>query len=94
MIKNIVYEVYSDPDHAWCKVPMQKLVDLGIQDKISKHSYKNGEDIYLEQDYDLPLFIEHLKQTGIDFQYKVFTTKKSSRIRNYQSYKGDCNGNS
>jgi hypothetical protein len=83
----MTYTIYSDPGHAWCKVPIQKLKQLGIENKISQYSFVKDQSVYLEEDCDLPLFIHHLKESGIEFKCKTLISNKSSRIRNYRSYK-------
>lgn len=81
------YSFYSDPGHGWLKVKKDKLVMLGIADKISSCSHMRGEDAYLEEDCDAPAFLNALKERGVGYEIKTFNTDKSSKIRSYESFK-------
>src|SRR4030042_137989 len=77
------YTSYSDPQHGWLKVHKKELV--GIEDQISGYSYMRGDYVYLEEDYDLTLF---MRERNIDSSNIVtHHTDKLSKIRNYDSYK-------
>ena len=41
-----------DPGHAWLRVPLIEIAQLGIEDQISSYSYINGNYAYLEEDSD------------------------------------------
>lgn len=47
-----IYTFHIDPGHGWVEVPYSELVELGIQDTISKYSYRDGNTCYLEEDCD------------------------------------------
>ena len=75
--------IYSDSGHGWGKVT-RKLVDSwGI--KISSYSYQRGAYVYLEEDCDLSKFCEAYAKP---ITFKELHTDKTSKIRNYQSYRG------
>ena len=77
------YTSYSDPQHGWLKVHKNELV--GIENQISSCSYMRGDYVYLEEDYDLTLF---MRERNIDSSNIVtHHTDKVSKIRNYDSYK-------
>lgn len=80
------FDIYSDPGHAWCKVPRKLLHTLGISDKISRFSYMRGNHVYLEEDGDLRTFVEALKASGRTFEYREHHTDHTSKIRNYWTY--------
>ncbi len=89
------YSCYSDPSHAWVKVPIETLMELGIHTNISKFSFKKGEYAYLEEDRDLGIFIEAMKKAGKSVTFKEYPTDRQSRVRGYDSYTGEvqCNAN-
>lgn len=51
------YTFISDPGHGWLRVKLDELRDLGIADKITQFSYRDGDDAWLEEDCDLSTFI-------------------------------------
>lgn len=81
------FNLYSDPGHAWCKVPIELLMELGIHIHISKYSYKLGQHAYLEEDRDLSVFMDAMKKSGKSVTFHEHRpTKNDSRIRKYDSY--------
>jgi len=87
-----IYDFFSDPGHGWMKVKRVELIDLGIEKEITGYSYQRGEFVYLEEDRDASTFIEALeKKTGIKFEtdkhLREHTADRTSKIRNYPSYK-------
>lgn len=83
------FNVYTDPGHAWCKVPRSLLVKLNIADKVTAYSYQRGDSVYLEEDCDLSLLVQALRDKGKTVQFKEFHTNKSSKIRAYDRYRKD-----
>jgi len=81
------YNFYNDPGHGWMKVKFEEIINLSLITKISSYSYVRNNSVYLEEDCDAPKFINALKEKGIDVKFKEFHTNRSSRIRNYNSYK-------
>ena len=55
-MEKVTKRFFSDAGHGWLSVKYQELVDLGIEDQISKHSYVNGKSAYLEEDVDTSIF--------------------------------------
>ena len=51
------YELIDGPGHAWLKVPIQEIVQLALEEKISTYSYMDTQFVYLEEDLDLSVFI-------------------------------------
>ena len=86
------YTFYCDPGHGWLKVSFKEIKALGIEDKITAHSYmrynKNahGWDIYLEEDCDATLFYEAKKARGEEVKPVYKYSQKSSKIRSYYYY--------
>lgn len=85
-MKTKKYVVYCDPGHGWVKVKLSEVVKLGIHDKISSYSYMRGDNVYLEEDCDLRLLVNALKQIGITPKWEERHTDKSSKIRSYHHY--------
>lgn len=86
MAKEIKIKVFADPGHAWARFPKQRLVKLGIADKISSYSYQRGDNAFLEEDCDLSVLITALKSQGYDIKFDENHANKSSKIRSYNSY--------
>lgn len=87
------FHVYSDPGHAWGKVPERLIIDLEIEQKVSRYSYYRNGFVYLEEDCDLPLFYyEFERKHGQKPLLKWKHGDRSSRIRNYRSYTPDLIG--
>ena len=83
------YTFYNDPGHAWLKVSRQECIDLGIINKISGFSYQRGENLYLEEDCDAPLFLQVKSNTLKNGAYKIkdLYSNRLSKIRNYERVK-------
>lgn len=79
---------YSDPGHAWMKVPRKLVEKLGVE--VSSYSYQRGDDLYLEEDCDAGAFIKACRDKyGASWQ-PVFAerhTNKRSKIRSYDHYR-------
>lgn len=58
--------VIADPGHAWIKVPLFELDDLGILNRISEYSYVSGEWAYLEEDCDMGIYMDAMRAEGIE----------------------------
>ena len=80
------YLVYGDPQHAWVKVPMKVLKELGIEGKITDYSYRKGDFAYLEEDQDASTFINALLERGITPKFRENYSDRQSRIRNFDCY--------
>ena len=81
------YRLFSDPGHAWLEVSFDELVKLGINKKITAWSYHKGNNVYLEEDCDAPLFLQTKKDlTGEITEYEEITSDYNSPIRSYTPY--------
>lgn len=81
--------IYSDPGHAWGKVKRSMLHSLNVAHAISAYSYSRNDYVYLEEDIDLPLFVEALQGTGCRVVFKEKHSDKDSAIRSYTHYAQD-----
>jgi hypothetical protein len=80
------YDFYADPGHGWMKVSLNELQELGLIEKITSYSYMRNNDVFLEEDCDLSLFIKEKQNLGIKIQFKDHVSRRSSKIRNYSHY--------
>ena len=87
MSKKISVKVFADPGHAWARFPKDKLVTLGIADKISTFSYQNGTNAFLEEDCDLSTLIGALRERGYEVKFNESHTNRQSKIRSYSPYR-------
>ena len=85
-MKTITLNSYSDPGHGWLKCKRKLLVDLGIADKISYFSYQRNDDVFLEEDCDVSVFMDAMRARGVEVKFRHYSSNKSSRIRNYRAY--------
>jgi len=88
MAKKISIKVFADPGHAWARFPKAQLVKLGIADKISRYSYQNGTNAFLEEDCDLSTLMTALREHGYtDIKFNESHTNRQSKIRSYNTFK-------
>ena len=87
MTKKISIKIFGDPGHAWARVAKSKLVSLGIADKVSTYSYMNGSNAFLEEDCDLSVLVDALRERGYEIKFNKSHTNRQSKIRNYSTYK-------
>lgn len=85
-MRKLTLNIYSDPGHAWCKIPRSLLSKLGIGDQITTYSYQRKDSVYLEEDMDLGTLIVALNKAGVSVAFREFSTNKQSKIRSYLHY--------
>jgi len=66
---------------------LSELERLGITQKISRYSYAKGDIAYLEEDCDLPVYLDALRAAGEAFSFDEHHTNGDSRIRRFDSFK-------
>ena len=85
------FTFHDDASHAWLEVSYKDVVDLNIQDRITKCSFinKTTEKIFLEEDCDATLFLNEFKNK---YGYKPELLKgryyEESPIRDLPRYIG------
>ena len=82
------YDFFEDPGHGWLKVDVRELDRLGIADKISNASYMQKGYAFLEEDCDLPIFLQaklRIDKIKIEFREHVCKTREST-IRRHSPY--------
>jgi hypothetical protein len=86
-MKKITLTFYSDPGHAWLKVPRVYLNTLGIAGRITVCSYQRKGCVYLDEDYDAEIFLRAAKAANWKISIREHVAKdRLSRIRNYAAY--------
>lgn len=85
--KTFTITVYNDPGHAWGKVKRKVIESLGLSRYVSGYSYQLRDNVYLEEDVDLPMVCNAIMaQSNVRVVFVEKTTNKDSRIRSYQHY--------
>jgi len=59
---------HSDPGHGWLQVDRRMMETYGVRP--SCFSYVDGNSVFLEEDCDAALFIDALKERGIEFNIR------------------------
>jgi len=88
-MNNLQLNFHSDAGHGWLKATTQQLAEIGIYNQVSRYSYINiayanddeSYDVYLEEDCDAPLFLNALKDQGIEFTINYIDDGGHSFIR-------------
>jgi len=81
------YVFHEDPGHGWLEVDrheLERFVDLS---EVSEFSYEKNGKVYLEEDCDAGLFLQALKDSGVEYKLveKVYRTHDAP-IRNYPRF--------
>jgi hypothetical protein len=82
----MILHKYNDPGHGWAKIQRAVLIKLGVIDQISHYSYQRGEFVYLEEDCDLGVLGDKLKERGEELVIRHHFADKTSKIRGYASF--------
>jgi len=77
---------YEDPSHGWLAVPREMLEELGITEKISNCSYERGDFVFLEEDCDMPLFLNAMEAKGEKFDYRIVRSDNESFVCKLDHY--------
>lgn len=87
MSKTITLQMFSDPGHGWVRFPKARLERMDIADKISPYSYQRGTNAFLEEDCDLTVLCNALRERGYEIKIKCAHTDRQSKIRGYDHYR-------
>lgn len=85
MLDKVIF-MYQDDGHAWGRVRISELLDLGIADKISDCSYINAGYAYLEEDVDMSLYCKAIIAKGIPFTFRTLRYPGECFIRDLPRY--------
>lgn len=85
MTQEITIKLYTDPGHGWAAVKVAVAKELGFLSKVSHYSYIKGKTIYLEEDGDLSLYCNAIRESGNTFKFESKHTDARHPIRSYKS---------
>lgn len=89
---NRKFKFFSDPGHAWLRVTLQDLAAAKMPlEMVSRYSYRDGANIYLEEDCDASLFIAHWEANQGPFTRDMVTESHNngrSFVRNLERIGG------
>jgi len=75
---------HSDPGHGWLQVDRRMMETYGV--KPSGFSYVDGNAVFLEEDCDAALFIDVLKERGIEYNIRHVDHGSDCFIRRLQNW--------
>ena len=77
-----------DSGHGWGKVLLSELLKYNLIEKISEYSYVDDKlkYAYLEEDCDLGLYIDELKNKNINIEFDFVNDGEYSNIRNMNRF--------
>jgi len=72
--QKLVLKLHTDSGHGWLEVPKKEVEALGV--KLSRYSYQDADNFYLEEDCDLGAFLKAYQNKfggspTIDFLHQV-----------------------
>lgn len=73
-------EYHMDAAHGWLKVP-KRMVPTIARKMFSSYSYQDRQYLYLEEDCDMPKFLQTMENHGIPVQITDVDDGSESRIR-------------
>ncbi len=86
MSKHLSLVFHIDPAHGWLEVERSHIADLGICNRVSRCSYVGDTIAFLEEDCDMPLFLDTAKQFGWTVSYEESHYDHLATIRNLPRY--------
>jgi len=86
MSKHLSLTFHRDPAHGWLEVDRNHIADLAICHWVSRASYVGDDKAYLEQDCDMPLFLEAAERFGWTVTFNESHSNTLSNIRNLPRY--------
>ncbi len=84
-IKGIFQE---HPNHAYLVIDLKYIVDLGLENLISRYSFYNDDYAFLEEDCDAPLFMNKSKELGYSFNYTTTVKDYALNTRHLNRFMG------
>lgn len=78
-----MFRFIHDPGHGWLEVSISLLDTLNIKNQISEYSYVYNGKAYLEEDCDMPIFLNAYKASFGDSPNITSVFQKRTRIRTY-----------
>jgi hypothetical protein len=75
-----------DAGHGWGEVSIDLINELRIANQISRYSYMKGDKAYLEEDCDLPIFLNEMDKRGKKITFIEEHSNYDSWVRNLQRF--------
>lgn len=75
------FKFYADPGHGWLCVPKEIIEWLGITGNVTKYSYFDENNIYLEEDCDATMFDRAIKEKGLSYSIEEIYHAGNSPVR-------------
>jgi hypothetical protein len=76
----------QDPGHGWLIVSSGDLAEAGLSPAdFSSCSYMRGDTLALEEDCDMPRFLQRLDERGIPYRLREQHTNGDAYIRHWAS---------
>jgi hypothetical protein len=72
---------HSDPNHGWAQVPHSLIWELHLQTLISTYSYVDETYSYLEEDCDLAVLAQALRERWLGLSFSEQRVNGASPIR-------------
>lgn len=85
MSKLLSFEYMQDSGHGWLKVPKAMVEAFGVSGRVSNYSYMDREYAYLEEDCDMPLFLQAVEAQGYRISL-VDSYHEDDRVRGLSRY--------
>jgi len=82
----ITLDYVQDPGHGWIAADVALLDSLGLTDRISGYSYRDGALVWLEEDCDAPLYLRALSGAGIAYRIIETHTRGDAWIRSLKPF--------
>ncbi len=79
-------QFYADPGHGWYETTIQELHTLGIAEKITAFSYRDGSTVYLEEDMDATTYFLALERAQTVVEIHDHHQNTDSGIRTMPPY--------
>ena len=81
------FDFISDSGHAWVKVPVKLLIELGIDAEITCYSYYRDGFAYLEEDCDASTFFRAMDKANRPWKIRERNAReRRSKVRGYLCY--------
>lgn len=81
----ITLKYHTDAGHGWLECSRDMLDSVGIADDVSRYSYQRGDNVYLEEDCDMPLLLNALRKRDIGVTVEELY-KEDSPVRNFARF--------
>ena len=85
-MKHLIFDFHQDGGHAWLKVSKDLFNKTNASiEHISRFSYEDNNNYYLEEDCDATMYLNNLKHQNIKYSFITINDGDYSLIRNLPS---------